>query len=178
MNTLHEHNFIREDTNAKSLSFFCTGKVSFLDHKMLDRVKKIAFKRKENLRISLHTSPDDALHNMIILQHKGTYNKPHCHKKKAETYHIIEGRQTVFVFDEEGGIIDYCEMSKEGVFLYRFAEGYYHMSVPTSEYVIFHESKIGPFVRQGDSIFARWAPSGKSADEVNEYLESIMGMKT
>ncbi len=172
-NLLSDYPFIKQDPKAKSLSFFCEGDISYLDHRILNGLKEMAAAERTNLRISLHASPNDTLHNMIILQYRGTYNRPHYHENKAETYHLIEGTQTVYVFDADGAVIDRCDMAVDNVFLFRFEAGYNHMSIPTSDLVIFNESKIGPFVRKRDSRFASWAPDGQSPQEVADYLKTL-----
>tara|TARA_B100001964_G_C14000453_1_gene494749 strand:- start:456 stop:809 length:354 start_codon:yes stop_codon:yes gene_type:complete len=111
---------------------------------------------------------------MIILQHKGTYVRPHMHLAKTETYQLIEGEHLVVVFDEKGNVIDSCNMSLEDNFLYRFEKNQFHTSIPKSDFVIFHESKIGPFIREGDSIFADWAPVTEDVEEVKKFTNKLV----
>ena len=43
---------------------------------------------------------------MIIALKKGSYIRPHIHPdKKSESYHLIKGKMTVFVFDKKGTLI-------------------------------------------------------------------------
>lgn len=177
MKYFSQYPFIVQDKNAKSLSFFCKDEVVSLTKDVIDELKKIACSEKRDVRISMHQSPDSDLHNMIILQHKGTYMRPHKHLIKAEAYQLIEGKQAVFIFDDTGKIIHRCDMSIERNFLYRFEKNYYHVSIPTSDFVIFHESKIGPFIREGDSIFAPWAPSGDNKESVKIFISNLLEMK-
>lgn len=164
---------ITEDPNAKSLSYNFSGKCSFINKEIISELERIGKDAHLNARISLHASGDNALHNMIIMQRKGTYNCPHKHLDKAEAYHLILGEQMVFIFDESGTVVDQCRMSKDENMIYRFEKNMFHMSVPLSEVVIFHESKIGPFIREGDSLFAPWAPQADDHDAVDSFLESF-----
>ena len=177
MEYFSQYPFIVQDKNAKSLSFFCQKEIVSLSREAINELKKIATNEKRDVRISMHQSPESGLHNMIILQHKGTYVRPHKHLIKAEAYQLIAGTQSVFIFDEAGNVIDRCDMSPDGNFLYRFEKKYYHMSVPTSDFVIFHESKIGPFIREGDSVFAPWAPPGDNKESVKLFIDNLLGMK-
>jgi cupin fold WbuC family metalloprotein len=172
-----QYPFIVQDKNARSLSFFCKREVVSLSRDVMNELKKIASEENKDIRVSMHQSPSSDLHNMIILQHKGTYVRPHKHLIKAEAYQLIEGTQSVLIFDEAGNVIDKCHMSLEGNFLYRFEKNYYHMSIPTSDFVIFHESKIGPFVREGDSIFAPWAPSGDNKESIKIFMDNLLRMQ-
>ena len=177
MEYFSQYPFIVQDKNAKSMSFFCKEEIVYLSKDIIDELKKIACNEKRDVRISMHQSPESDLHNMIILQHKGTYVRPHMHLIKAEAYQLIAGILSVFIFDEAGNVIDRCNMSPEGNFLYRFEKKYYHMSIPTSDFVIFHESKIGPFIREGDSIFAPWAPSGDNKESVKIFVNNLLEMR-
>lgn len=177
MEYFSQYPFIVQDKKARSLSFFCKREVVSLSRDVMNELKKIASEENKNIRVSMHQSPDSDLHNMIILQHRGTYVRPHKHLKKAEAYQLIEGTQTVFIFDNAGKVIDRCDMSHDGNFLYRFEKNHYHMSTPTSDFVIFHESKIGPFVREGDSIFASWAPTGDDKESVKMFMDNLLETK-
>jgi hypothetical protein len=65
-------------------------------------------------------------------------------------------------------------MSLENNILYRFKKNYFHTSIAISDHVIFHESKIGPFIREGDSIFADWAPENEKAEEVKKFTNKLI----
>lgn len=177
MEYFSQYPFIVQDKNARSLSFFCKREVVSLSRDVMNELKKIASEENKDIRVSMHQSPDSDLHNMIILQHRGTYVRPHKHLKKAEAYQLIEGTQTVFIFDNAGKVIDRCDMSHDDNFLYRFEKNHYHMSIPTSDFVIFHESKIGPFIREGDSIFASWAPTGDDTESVKMFMDNLLETK-
>ena len=40
--------------------------------------------------------------------------------------------------------------------IYRTPINVYHTMFPISKFVIYHESKIGPFLKKNDSIFPEW----------------------
>mgnify|MGYP001180350393 CR=1 FL=1 len=178
MNHFPSFPFIREDKTAKSLSFFCESGIRQVSYDVIRELKGIAKKEKTNVRILLHPSPDSELHSMVILQLSGTYNRPHYHKNKSETHHLIEGSQRIFLFDDKGSVIERCDMSMDSIMVYRFEKGYYHMSVPTSELVIVHESRKGPFVSGGDSIFAEWAPVKEDVEEVKKFTSKLVEPET
>ena len=47
--------------------------------------------------------------------------------------------------------------------------------VPISKYVIYHESKIGPFLKKNDSIFPKWIKKIiRSKNEVHKYKKKIL----
>jgi len=167
-----KNNFIR-DEKSKSLSFFNRSKKNIpVTKELMEEIKLIAFKSKVNVRVNLHLSSDDDFHNMLIFQWKGTYIRPHKHKHKAETCHMIEGEQQQIILSENGKRIDNCNLSREKNIIYRIDKNTYHTAHIISEYVLFHESKPGPFLFENDSIFPKWAPS-KNYEEVNKFMNSI-----
>jgi cupin fold WbuC family metalloprotein len=174
MQYFSKYPFIEQDKNAKSLSFFCKKDIVALNRDAIEELKRAASSGGADVRISMHPSPESDLHNMIILQHKETYVRPHKHLTKTETYQLIEGEHLVVVFDEQGIVIDSCNMSLEDNFLYRFEKNQFHMSIPISDFVIFHESKIGPFIREGDSVFADWAPITEDVEEVRKFTSKLI----
>lgn len=169
MNYFKEFPFIKEDIHARSLSFFFQDKLMGVDRKMIDELRRVAVTEKKNARLCVHISPDDDLHNMIICQCKGTYIRPHKHATKSEGIHLIEGTLTSVVFNDAGNVLKKINMAPNTVFAVRTEKNYYHTYIPTSEYVIYHESKPGPFIRAGDSIIAPW-----SLDETSENVEPFI----
>ena len=166
---------IKQDVHARSLSFNCECDFIHLDRDIISEMKEISQGENCDLRISMHAGPEDDLHNMIILQRKGIYLRPHKHPLKAETYHLIEGSMNAFLFNEDGEVVFRKHLSSEGNLLFRFSRNMFHMTVPTSDVVIFHESKVGPFIRESDCIHARWAPDPSDLSAVEEYMRLLMG---
>lgn len=164
--------FLIQDPHARSLSFFCREKISWLDRNVMEEMQEISRQENRDLRISMHVSPAEDLHNMVILQRRETYVRPHKHRSKVETYHMIEGEMLICLFDEKGSLLQRKKLSPQECFLFRFDRGMYHCSVVLSELAIFHENKIGPFIREGDSIFAPWAP-GSDPEAIADFVAEL-----
>lgn len=145
---------IIQDEKAASLSFYHMGKSPILSKDILDELKKIAFETKQEVRLNLHMNSEAPLHNMIIVHWKDKYIRPHKHLTKSEVCHLIEGEQFFILFDEQGNVENCFLMNYKNSIL-KTDINQYHMSIPISEYVIFHEIKVGPFIRDEDSIFLR-----------------------
>ena len=133
--------------------------------------------KKKNLRLNLHNKNNDSFHNMIIFQWKGTYIRPHKHLYKEETCHMIEGKQQIIILDDNGLNIDNCNLSVDENIIYRINKNTYHTSYIISEYVIFHESKPGPYLGNEDSIYPLWSPSSNNKLEQKEYMYKIYSEK-
>jgi cupin fold WbuC family metalloprotein len=166
---------VKQDENAKSLSYFCTKGLVMINNQII--LQLIEESKKNNscdIRLSLHKDPSDKHHNMIILQHKGNYYRPHKHLAKPETYHLIKGKMAVFIFNDTGVIIDSVILDPQENFIYRIGANNWHVSIPLTEHVIFNESKPGPFIRQGDSIFAEWAHDGNNNEETTNHTNKLL----
>ncbi len=96
-----------EDKNAKSLSFFSTRDVVKVDDHLIDRLLEESAKRGNcDARLCLHMSPEADFHQMIILQWKGHYYRPHKHLGKGDSYQTIRGKLGIFIFDDDGDVTD------------------------------------------------------------------------
>ena len=161
---------IIEDKKAKSMSFFCQVSPVLIDEKILGELKELSRFNNATVRVCLHSSSDAEQHDMIIIIRKDSYFRPHKHNHCGETYHVIEGEMGVFSYDDKGSIYDSAFLQKNN--LYRVSKGNFHAVLPISDYVIFHESRIGPYLGSKDSIFADWSPEEGDVDEIKVFIKT------
>jgi len=167
-------NFLNRDKEAKSLSYnYSVSPHKLLTLDMLDAMILTASKKRQNVRINFHSDSNELHHDMIILQWRGTYVRPHKHQNKSESCFVIKGEHHFIVFDEMGNSIDKVMMGPVKARFYKVNAGYYHMSIPVSDYVIFYESKNGPFVKKDDSIFPDWSPPEDSIEQ-DKYISKLI----
>lgn len=163
------------DKTGKSIAYFCKRKPVRVDRDLIKGLKRISAKMgNKNVRLCLHEDSRSPFHDMIILERENKYYRAHRHLTKGESFHIIDGRLAIFVFDDDGTIMDGCVLSKENTFIYRVGINMYHAVMPLSGIVIYHESKIGPFLGAADSIYPEWAPSGDDICKVEEYKKNLL----
>jgi cupin fold WbuC family metalloprotein len=149
--------FIRQDSSAKTESYFCTSDLVAIDHKVIDFLKdRIEKTGSASVRVCLHNSPEDSFHQMIIAHRKGQHYRPHKHLKKTEAYQMILGTLDVVIFNDDGNVRKVTQLSADGNFIYRIPPNTWHCTVPVSDIVIFHEVKPGPFLPDSDSIYPEW----------------------
>jgi len=166
-----------QDKGARSLSYYCTETAVGIDQEVIDQLLEVSVQNGNcDARISLHTSPDDNFHEMIILQHRGRYFRPHRHTNKGESCHIIRGTVAFFVFNDDGSIAESSVVGENGGMLFRSGPDLWHTVIPISDYAVYHESKPGPYLNQNDSIYPDWAPDGNSADEAAAYMTKLLSM--
>jgi cupin fold WbuC family metalloprotein len=168
---------VRRDGNARTPGFFCLKSPVSINVKVLADLKQFSNSSGEDVRLSLHQKSKSPFHNMLILQRRENgYRRPHRHSEKGESWHLIEGEMGAFVFDQNGKITDSCLMRPDGVFFYHLEANQYHTVIPLSDVTIFHESKLGPFLGEGDSIFPAWAPDHSDSRVFEAYQNNLINM--
>ncbi|MBI4676458.1 MAG: cupin fold metalloprotein, WbuC family [Elusimicrobia bacterium] len=162
------------DGAGRSAAFFCKGGSLAVGNRLLGQLREYARARGgANVRLCLHEGPRASFHEMIILEHRGRYRRPHKHPSKHESLHLVEGELGVFVFGEDGGLACGERLDGRGSFLFWIEPDAYHSVVPLSEVVIYHECKPGPFLRDSDNVSAPWAPDGSDPEAAQAYLENL-----
>jgi len=172
---LTDHECVWEDPQAKTAAFFCCTEAVAIDLQTLGDLKAVSDARgRVSTRICLHVDPADELHQMIVLHRSGSYHRPHMHRQKHEGYHIIQGRMLIACFDDTGAITAVHPLSLQEQLLYRTALQQYHTLIPLSDYVIYQEVRPGPFVPEGDSKFADWAPELQDTAGIEKYQKNLL----
>jgi len=163
---------------AKTPAFFCKMPLVKIDRLALEDLKKISKESgDQDVRICLHDSPENAFHDMVILQHSGRYYRPHRHTAKSETLHLIEGALRIVIFDDNGVVQEVGDLQQGGGVLYRIGNRYFHTVLPMSPVVLYHEAKTGPFLGDQEFQFPEWAPDGKDPIAANAFLENLVRFK-
>ena len=130
---------------------------------------------RKRARLCIHKSTKELLHEMLIVLTCGSYIRPHKHLGKAESFHVIEGKVDVVLFDENGmirGVIRMGEYSSGLAFYYRVSDPFYHTLLIRSDVLVFHEITIGPFNRT-DNIFADWAPEEIDKNACANFISEL-----
>lgn len=125
---------------------------------------------KRRSRLCLHRSPDDPLHEMVIVFHRDAVIQPHRHSTKTESYHIVFGELDIVLFDETGQptrLIRMGDFASGKSHIYRVNEPIWHSVIIRSEFAAIHEVTNGPF-RVEESEFAPWAP--EEPEELRRWL--------
>jgi len=133
--------------------------------------ERVTRAERKRIRLCAHKDVADKLHEMFIGLSKETFIRPHKHLDKAESLHVIEGLADAVFFDDAGNITEVIELGDYASgrqFYYRVAEPTYHTLVLHSDFLIFHESTQGPFVRS-QTMYAPWSPSEGDIDAIDIY---------
>lgn len=131
--------------------------------------------RNGRIRINLHQSDDDLVHEMIIVITKDSYIRPHLHVNKSESFHVIYGAVDVILFDSCGNLskvisLDAYDRSK--AFCYRMSKPAFHTLIVRSEILVMHEITNGPYF-SGDAVMADFAPDNEDFDGVKKWTNFL-----
>jgi len=130
---------------------------------------------RKRIRLCAHRDIEDSVHEMIIIHTQDTYVRPHKHLGKSESFHIVEGRADVILFDDIGNVSHVIRMGKYEtglIFYYRISMPVYHTLLIHSDMLVFHETTSGPFNRT-DTIFARWSPNEDDKEAYKAYMSNL-----
>jgi len=164
---------LRRDRAASSLAFFLTDAAVSLNQETVAWLQQTAAAEgADSARICLHNGTADPFHQMVIVQRRGVYCRPHKHLSKAESCQIIAGELAFIVFDDNGRITGISELGRGDV-IGRAAIGQYHMVYPRSAWCTYHEAKPGPFLGPEDSLFPDWAPAADDIEARTRFLAGI-----
>jgi cupin fold WbuC family metalloprotein len=148
-----------QDPSAKSESYYCGADSIVINDETLVWLKmKLDSTLGNTVRICLHSGADSKFHEMLIAHKRIGAFKPHKHLVKSESYHVVEGLLRVNRYDDQGRLSGFEVLGANGSgfpIIYRIPENVWHSTEPGGDYVIFHESKSGPFV-SSDNVYPNW----------------------
>ena len=155
---------------------FCRESITRIDHADVQQLVALAkANSRERIRLCTHHGTNEAIHEMLIVHSKNTYVRPHKHLGKPESFHVIEGRADIIVFDENGDVRDVIQMGNYGsdrAFYYRISTTLYHTLLIRSDVLVFHETTTGPFNR-ADTVFAPWSPEESDSAGCALFMEKL-----
>ena len=126
-------------------------------------------------RICTHASADDAVHEMLIAFCGQPYVRAHRHHGKAESFHIIEGRMTIVLFNDDGIVDRKIRLGPLGTgrhLYYRLSSPIFHTVLSEDDFIVFHEVTNGPF-KKGDAEEASWAPALDDIPAQEKFLAQL-----
>lgn len=104
-------------------------------------------------RICAHKSNDDLLHEMLIGIAAHSYVRPHRHRVKSESFHLVDGRADVVILSDAGDIVEVVPLGPDANFYYRLDRPLFHTLVIHGPVLVIHETTNGPF----DPALTLWA---------------------
>lgn len=148
-----------------------------INQQLLDKTTAEA---KQSLRLRMnynfHDELDDPVNRFINAMEPGTYLRPHRHltPSKDEIFLLLRGRVAVFLFDEEGNILETITLDPSaGVYGAEIGAGVWHGLLVLEPGSVIYEVKQGPFAPLASENFAPWSPAAEDRVGVEKYMESL-----
>jgi cupin fold WbuC family metalloprotein len=143
----------------------------------IDELKQRAAKTpRQRCRVCLHDAPNAALHDMVIVQGRGIYARPHRHLTRPETLIVLEGEGTFIRFSDDGQPVAAISLSASGragtTQVIRVPVSEFHGLTVESEWLVICESTLGPFDPKANE-FAAWSPPQEDVTAVGRYLDEL-----
>lgn len=174
---LADETMVRVEETARAVGLFCRRSPAMVDAATIAGLKRFAARYPtKNVRLCLHASPDAPFHSMVIHERKGTFYPPHRHAGKGENWHIVQGRMAAFIFDADGGVTDARRLGGRDGLIYQLDPGVYHTVIALTDTVIYHETKLGPFLGAADSLMPSWSPDPADAEAVRGYVAGLLAL--
>ncbi len=155
---------------------FLKGASPRLDRAALRRVKaRAGTPPAGRARLCAHRGPSDPVHEMLIAVPRGAYVRPHRHKTRAESYHVVEGRVAFYEFDAKGRVTSAVAAGTAaagGAFYLRQRPGRFHGLLVLSKTLVFLETRPGP-LRPADSEAAPWAPPETDRAAARRFVAAL-----
>lgn len=162
-----------QDVRAKGLSFFTAQCPAVIGEELYQEMRELnRHSPQRNIRVCLHSGADARHHDMIILQPKHAYIRPHHHPDKSETIHIIEGELGIIRFGAQGDIIGSQRLIRSEIL--RIEDSGFYFLLPLSQATIYHESKPGPWDPTTDSVYPDWAPLEGDELQVAQFIQRAL----
>lgn len=140
-----------------------------LSKKDINYLAKKALKNKEKIiRLCIHKSKQDKLHQMFIIHPRNYFVRPHRHNKE-EAMFILNGEVDVIIFNISGKIkkiINMGNINSGKVFYYQLPKNTFHTLIIKSKTLTFYEITKGPFNKKNMS-FPKWFKSNNKKNILN-----------
>ena len=137
--------------------------------------EQLRYRSLDRLRICVHKTPEDRLHEMLMVFSGATYVRPSLHVDKDESLFILSGLGTYIFFDETGRKMSAVPLGPPDSgrsFYCRVPANTYHSLVVESDEFLVKETTSGPF-RRVDTLFAPWSPDGADPSEARQYVQLL-----
>ena len=138
------------DRSGKSIAIFLKKNLKVNKNIIFQLIKFSKEINKDNIRICMHSSKKDKIQNMINVIYKHKLVETHKHIYKDEIYHLIMGKMRIKIYNKNKCVRNII-IDKEN-FLLRLKKNTFHKILPITNYVVFHEIRMGTF-KKNDSIF-------------------------
>jgi len=156
--------------------FYADADIIMLSRADLDFLKAQTLRNpRRRARLCTHTGVADRLHEMLIINVRETYVRPHKNTNRPKSFSVLEGVLDVVVFDDAGNVCRAMRLGAYGSGLphyFRLHQTRFHTLRTISDLVLFQETTVGPF-QPGDTVFAPWSPEDADVAACLAFLSEM-----
>jgi cupin fold WbuC family metalloprotein len=177
-------------TKKSAEVYMADGPISVVDAADVELLRKaVVDSPRGRVRINIHPSAEDQLHEMFIGIRRDSYIRPHKHPGKSEAFHVVHGVVDIVVFNDAGEIAQVVPLangdqgqshgdghgsSRPGrAFYYRMSSAFFHTLVIRSDILVVHEITNGPF-EPGGTQFGSFSPEEADTQSVARYQRELL----
>jgi cupin fold WbuC family metalloprotein len=127
------------------------------------------------VRLCAHRTSQDSIQEMVIVIRRNSYVVPHKHLDNFESFHVIDGRAELLIFNEFGEVTDIVQLGDYGSgynFFHRLPPNTFHTVLVRSDHLIIHEVTSGPY-DPSKTVRAKFAPEQTDEARAGTYLHEI-----
>ena len=159
---------------------FNKKKILLIDNKFINNIFDKRFKK---YRICLHENEQSNTQENIVFTRGFNYFRTHKHPEKVwESYNVIKGKLNVYLINNQGKILKKIFLEEKSnnsklPFFYKLSKSVFHLVLPVSKEVAWHEVTSGRYSKPGFIKFHHKAPHKEDTIEnkVN-YCSKISGI--
>jgi len=153
-----------EDKSGRTKSFYFKQKNAKDIEFIIKFLNQFSTSNGKDARVCLHSDYTDVLQDMVLIQHSKNFYPPHKHVNRYDSYFVLKGCLGVVIFNKIGEIKKSFRLPKGSI--YKTPKNQYHLTIPISKRVIYHEYRSGTFNRKTNCIFPTWSPKNKKARDI------------
>lgn len=150
--------------------------VTLLQTTIIDKAVELSRESPRKRIISpLHKSAYNTLHRMFNVVQPGSYIRPHSHmeEQKSESVVVLRGGICFVTFNEKGEVVSHHNLyANSDVFGVDLEPNVIHSFFALEPDTVIFEVKPGPYIKQSDKGFARWAPE-ENTPEADMFLVEL-----
>lgn len=158
------------------VEFISEPVLSFCQQDINDMKNRAAKNNSGKFRYCFHKNESSHMQEMMFVQNKDVYARPHKHIEFDETQILIEGTGIVITFDETGAIHQTFQVGYKDNKFWRIQKNIYHMLIPLSEQIVIFEVREGQF-SSNSNIFPSWAPKESEHEKVLSFINNIISKR-
>ena len=151
--------------------------MKLIDKELLDNVTEKAKKSdRKRMNYNFHSDLQDPVNRLLNAIEPTSYIRPHRHSNpdKVEIFLVLRGKIALFLFDDEGVIIDKKIISPENnTYGGEIEAGVWHSLISLEEGTVIYEIKHGPFAPLSEENLAKWSPEANNTEEARRYMDFL-----